>query len=157
MSIVFQDWSGVLRLLVVAPLAYLALVAILRVSGKRTLSKFNAFDFVVTIALGSTLASVILDRAIPLAEGVLALALLVALQVAITFLSVRSRAVDALAKSEPTLLVRDGALLEAAMTRQRVTADEVQAALRAAGLPGLDRAAAVILETDGSMNVIPKR
>ena len=57
---IFGSYYGLLRILVVGPLAYLLLIAILRVSGKRTLAKMNAFDFVVTVALGSTLATVLL-------------------------------------------------------------------------------------------------
>ncbi|HUU25622.1 MAG TPA: DUF421 domain-containing protein [Methyloceanibacter sp.] len=85
----FDTWFGLLRVLVVGTLSYAALIALLRISGKRSLSKMNAFDLVVTVALGSTFATVILNNAIPLAEGVLALALLVFLQFVITWLSVR--------------------------------------------------------------------
>lgn len=65
----FDGWTGLLRVLVVGTLAYAALVLLLRVSGKRTLSKMNAFDLVVTVALGSTLATVLLSRDVALAEG----------------------------------------------------------------------------------------
>lgn len=61
-------------------LAYVALVVLLRVSGKRTLSKMNAFDLVVTVALGSTLATVLMAKDVALAEGVFAFALLIGLQ-----------------------------------------------------------------------------
>ncbi len=47
----FDSWAGLLRVLVVGPLAYAALVLLLRVTGKRTLSKMNAFDLIVTVAL----------------------------------------------------------------------------------------------------------
>ena len=88
--IFFSGWDSLLRTLVVGVLAYAALVVILRASGNRTLSKMNAFDFVVTIALGSTLATVLLSKSVALAEGVFALALLVALQFAVTWSSVRA-------------------------------------------------------------------
>ena len=65
----FDGWAGLLRVLVVGALAYAALVLLLRVSGKRTLSKMNAFDLVVTVALGSTLATVLPSRDVALAEG----------------------------------------------------------------------------------------
>jgi uncharacterized membrane protein YcaP (DUF421 family) len=61
--------------------AYFALIVLLRLSCKRTLAKLNAFDFVVTVALGSTPATVLLTSDVALAEGVLAFTLLVALQV----------------------------------------------------------------------------
>ena len=53
----FDSWAGLGRVLVVGVLAYSALVLLLRISGKRTLTKMNAFDLVVTVALGSTLAT----------------------------------------------------------------------------------------------------
>ena len=65
----FDDWNGLLRTLVVGILAYIAIVVLLRVTGKRTLSKMNAFDFIVTVALGSTLATVLLSQDVALAEG----------------------------------------------------------------------------------------
>ncbi|WP_211242227.1 DUF421 domain-containing protein [Paracoccus gahaiensis] len=152
----FDDWAGVIRTVIVGLLAYLALIVMLRASGKRTLSKMNAFDLVVTVALGSTLATVLLTASVPLVEGVVALALLVYLQYAITWLSVRSDRFRALIKAEPTLLVHDGRPLEGAMRTQRVTRDEIDAALRSSGKTELAQVQSVVLETDGSMTVIPR-
>ena len=90
----FHTWAALGRVLVIGPLAYLALVLLLRISGKRTLTKLNAFDLVVTVALGSTLATILLSKSVSLTEGVLALALLIALQFAITWTSVRSERVQ---------------------------------------------------------------
>lgn len=150
----FDDWHGILRVLVVGLAAYAALIVMLRVSGKRTLSKMNAFDLIVTVALGSTLATVLLTADVPLAEGVVTLALLVGLQFAITWASVRSPWFRGVIKAEPTLLVRDGSLLPDAMRHQRVTAEEIDAALRQSGRQGLEGVHAVILETDGTLSVI---
>ena len=95
----FDGWSGVVRVLVIAPAAYGALVLILRVSGKRTLSKLNAFDLIITIAIGSTLASIITSKSLALLEGLTALALLVAMQFVVTATSVRFKSVNALVKA----------------------------------------------------------
>lgn len=152
----FDSWPGLLRVLVVGTAAYGALIVMLRASGKRTLSKMNAFDLVVTVALGSTLATVLLNATVPLAEGVLALALLVYLQFAITWLSVRSPRFRNLIKGEPTLLVHDGQYLHSALVRQRVTQEEIDAALRDSGKSDLAQVMSVVLETDGSMTVIPR-
>lgn len=152
----FDSWEGLARVLIVGTAAYAALVLFLRISGKRTLSKMNAFDLVVTVALGSTLATVLLSRSVPLAEGLLALALLICLQYVLTWGSVRSQRLQELIKSEPTLLVRDGEYLDGAMRRERVTREEVDAALRENGVPSLSRAGIVVLETDGSLSVVEK-
>ena len=153
-SMLFDGWPDVARVAVLGGLAYAAMVIALRVSGKRTLAKMNAFDLIVTVALGSTLATILLSRDVSLAQGVTALGLLVALQFAITWTSVRWRAVRALATGEPVLLVRNGELLPQALVRARVTEDEVHAALRGHGVGALEGAAAVVLETDGSFSVI---
>lgn len=87
----FQSWASMFATAVTGVSAYVALIAILRVSGKRTLAKMNAFDLVVTVALGSTLATILVSREVPLSDGVLALALLVALQFVVAWTSVRWR------------------------------------------------------------------
>lgn len=150
----FSSWADLGRVLVVGPLAYLALVLFLRVSGKRTLTKLNAFDLVVTVALGLTLATILLSTSVSLAEGLLALGLLIALQFAITWSAVRSPWFAGLVKSEPTLLVRHGQFLDGALRAQRMTREEVLAALRANGTADLAQVAAIVLETDGSISIL---
>ena len=153
----FDSWEGVVRTIVVGLAAYAALIFMLRISGKRTLSKMNAFDLIVTVALGSTLAAVLLDASVPLAEGVLALALLIWLQYAITWASVRSPRFQDLIKDEPSLLVHEGRYLDGALRKQRVTREEIRAALRASGKTEVAEVTSVVLETDGSLTVIPRR
>lgn len=150
----FDSWAGLWRVLVVGTLAYVALVGILRISGKRTLTKLNAFDLVVTVALGSTLATVLLSKSVALAEGVLAMALLIFLQFVITWLSVRSPSFQTVVKSEPTLIMHQGQFLDGAMRAQRITREEVMAALRSNGVADAAQVATVILETDGTIAVI---
>lgn len=154
--IVFESWESLIRVVFVGSAAYVMLIVMLRVSGKRTLSKMNAFDLVVTVALGSTLATVLLDRNVPLADGVLALGLLICLQYVITWLSIRSTGFQKFIKSEPTLLVRDGQYLDAAMRQQRVTEAEIEAAMREHGISNLDAVANIVLETDGSLSIVRK-
>lgn len=153
-NMLFQGWPGIARTLLVGTLAYITLVLFLRVSGKRTLSKLNAFDLVVTVALGSTLSAILLQESIALAEGATALGLLILLQYLVTFASVRSNSVAKLIRSEPTLLVRSGSFCHDAMMRQRITEDEIMSAVRSNGSQGLDEVEAVVLESDGTLSII---
>jgi uncharacterized membrane protein YcaP (DUF421 family) len=107
-AVFYDGWWDLIRILVLGTAGYAALLLLLRTSGKRTLSKLNAFDFVVTVALGSTLATVLLSDSVSLVDGVTALALLVALQYAVAWASVRSAAIERLVKSEPTLVYHHG-------------------------------------------------
>ena len=150
----FDGWNIIGRTLVIGPLAYLAMLLLLRVSGKRTLSKMNAFDFIVTVALGSTLASIIVSEGVALAEGVTAFALLIFAQYLITYLSVRSDRFQSFVKAEPTLLYHQDRFLHGTMRRERVTEEELRAATRQSGYLSLAQVRAVILETDGSFSVV---
>lgn len=150
----FDSFAGIGRIILVGALAYIALVVMLLLSGNRTLSKMNAFDFIVTIALGSTLAAILLDDSITLTEGVTALFVLIGLQFIVTWLSVRFRRIDEMVKSQPVLLVYDGRMLDHAMKQARVTKDEILTAARTQGIASLEEVQAVVLETDGSFAVV---
>lgn len=152
--IFFNGWEGLLRVLILGVLAYVALVVLLRISGKRTLSKMNAFDLIVTVALGSTLATVLLSKDIALAEGALAFALLIGLQFAVTWSSVRAPWLRKWVTGEPLMLLYRGEFLPAALRRARVAEEEVRAAVREAGLASLNEVEAVVLETDGTFSVV---
>ena len=155
-EMLFQGWPGIARTILVGTLAYATLVLFLRISGKRTLAKLNAFDLVVTVALGSTLSAVLLQESIAFAEGATALGLLILLQYIVTFASVRSNSVAKAIRSEPTLLVRNGSFCHDAMMRQRITGDEIISAIRSDGRDSFDQVAAVVLESDGSLSIIGK-
>jgi uncharacterized membrane protein YcaP (DUF421 family) len=152
-GMLFQGWSGLLRTLVVGVLAYVTLVAFLRIAGKRSLAKLNAFDLVVTVALGSTLSAILLQKSVALADGALALALLILMQYAVAWLSMRFPSFAKAMRAEPALLVRDGQCCAETMRRERITRDEALSAIRSAGGHRLEQAATVILESDGSLSV----
>ena len=154
--LVFDGWVGLFRVAAVGTVAYLALVLLLRISGKRTLSKMNAFDLVVTVALGSTLATVLLSSSVALVEGLLAFALLIFLQFAVTWLSVRSSKFRAFVKNEPKLLFYEGKFVREAMRAERMTEEEVEASVRQQGIADFDEVGAAVLETDGSVTVVPR-
>ena len=144
-------------MIIVGAAAYVALVLMLRVSGKRTLSKMNAFDLVVTVALGSTLATVLLSRSVPLADGLLAFGLLILLQYVITWLSVRSGSFQDLIKAAPTDLVRDGQYLEKSMRETARDSGRDRSRTQTAWhCPLWATQKSVTLETDGSLSVVPK-
>jgi uncharacterized membrane protein YcaP (DUF421 family) len=65
----FDSWDWLLRTLIIVVLAYGTLIALLRLAGKRTLTKLNAFDLVVTVALGSTLATALLSKDVAQGKG----------------------------------------------------------------------------------------
>ena len=153
----FSSWMSLIRVVVVGLLAYGALVLVLRVSGKRTLAKLNAFDLVVTVALGSTFATILLSKSVALLEGVLAFVMLALLQFVVAWGSTRSPFMRRVANSDPSALLIDGAMQEPTRLRERITRHEVFAAIRSSGHGDVAAIAAVVLETDGSISVVIPR
>ncbi|EYD70985.1 DUF421 domain-containing protein [Limimaricola hongkongensis] len=155
-EMLFQGWSGIIRTVLVGALAYVGLIAFLRISGKRTLAKLNAFDLVVTVSLGSTLATILLSESVALAEGLTAFAMLIGLQYAVARGSVASGRFARLVRSEPRLLMHKGEILHDALRRERVTEEELLSIIRSNGSAAADEVAAVVIESDGAFSVIPK-
>ncbi|MGV2940274.1 DUF421 domain-containing protein [Mesobacillus sp. LC4] len=152
----FNSWDNIWRTLIVGVLAYVALVLLLRLSGKRTLSKMNAFDLIVTVALGSTLATILLNKKVALVEGFTAFFILIMLQYIVAWSSVRSDGFKRLIKSDPKLIFYQGKYLKENIIKERVLEVEILQAARSSGINSMDQVEAVVLETDGSISVIKK-
>lgn len=150
----FDSWADILRILLVGAASYTTLVAILRLSGKRTLGQLNVFDFVVTVALGSTLATIFLSTDVSWAEGATALGLLAALQLLVAWISARWPRMRGVFTAEPALLLAGGRFRHDAMRRNRLTESELRQAVRMQGTGDLSRVEAVVLETNGKLSVI---
>lgn len=150
----FDSLSDVVRVVSVGSAAYVTIIVILRVTGKRTLAKLNAFDLVVTVAVGSTLATILLNSDVSFVEGGTALVLLAALQFLAAMISSRFTTGRLVLTARPTLLVSHGRFLDDALKAQRVSVDEIRQAIRSSGVGDVGHVAAVILESDGSLSVI---
>lgn len=150
----FDSWSGIFRVIVVGAAAYVFLIAALRVFGKRTLSQMNAFDFIVTVALGSTLATILLSSNVAWVEGVTALLLLAVLQFLVAWLSTKWGLFHRAVTARPALLVSEGKICDGATRANRVTESQVMQAIRSGGYGDITLVAAVVLETNGTLSVI---
>lgn len=100
----FDNWKDIFRIATMAVILYPALIFILRISGKRTLSEMNMFDLIVTVSIGSTVASTLLSSEVSFWEGITALSLLIFLQYAVAWMQVRSNKFAAIVNGEPQLL-----------------------------------------------------
>ncbi|WP_080146846.1 DUF421 domain-containing protein [Marinilactibacillus piezotolerans] len=148
---------SVINMIIIGTLSYMLIIFVLRISGKRTLSKMNAFDFIVTVALGSTLSSLLINFQRNLWQGIIAFCLLVFLQFLTSWLSVRFKLANKLLKSQPTMLYYNGDYDERALKKERIAKNEITQALRSQGIGSTDTVSAVILETDGTFSVLKKK
>lgn len=151
----FDGWRPIFRILLVGVSMYVALVLFLRLSGSRTLATMNAFDFIVTVAMGSVFGRALTAKSVSLAEAVAAFALLVSLQYVVTRLQVRWPVVSTVVTNRPRLLYFRGEFLEDAMREERVTEGEVRTAARKNDHGSLSEVEAVVLESSGEFSVLP--
>lgn len=154
-NIFFESWSRFWDVALMTVISFIILFLFIRISGKRTLAKFNAFDFVVTVALGSTLTYMMLAM-VPLAEGVLVLLLIIALQYILAKLAQKSDKAEEIINSSPHLLFYKGKYLKDNMDKEAITVEEIYAVIRQAGVEKIDEVLAVVIELNGEISVVKK-
>jgi uncharacterized membrane protein YcaP (DUF421 family) len=152
----FHSWSDVGRAVVVSASVFVLIVAMLRLVGQQALAKMSGFDVVFTVTLGSVIATVAVTRGITVSEAVAALATLLLLQEITRKLQSRYLVVHHLVREAPRVLLWDGQLLEDRLRGTGVSADEIRAAVRKAGLCSLSDVRIVVLENDGEWSVVAK-
>jgi uncharacterized membrane protein YcaP (DUF421 family) len=151
----FDGWQSLFNAAVGALLLYPALVILIRVAGKRSVSKMNNFDWIVTVAVGSLIASGIVFDSVTVIDTVLGIGILLGMQWALTRWMSRSESTTRAVVSTPTLMLHKGRMLDGAMQRERISVEEIHSALRAAGLSDPSQAYAVVLESNAALTVIP--
>ena len=152
----FNDWQTLGETLVLAALAYIGIVLFLRLSGKRTLSQMDAFDLVVTVAVGSILATVILDEKVVLVQGLAAVLTLIILQVIAAWLAIKSDTMQKIIKADPQLLFYKGKYCEETLKKNRILKEEILHAARSSSISSMDEVDVAILEPDGTVSLVEK-
>jgi len=153
-ALFFDGWSSTMRIVLSAALTYLLIVAALRVAGQRALAKMSGYDMVVTVALGSLVANVVLSPDVSLVDGVAAFATLLVLQQITSWLQTRYRTVHHAVRERPVLVVWDGRFRDDRLKQESISQDEVRAAVRRAGMLSMSEVQCVVLENDGEWSVI---
>lgn len=136
-------------------LVFVLLVFMLRISGKRTTSKMNSFDWVVSVALGSMTAATMLGQ-VELHEGLVGLGGLIFVQVVVATLEQRFSWFQKIIKAKPRLLFLDGTIEREALREERISEVELFSAVRSAGLSSLEEVQAIVMETNSDLSVIQK-
>lgn len=133
---------------------YAAVVLYTRLAGLRSFSKMSSFDFAITVAIGSVIASTLILDDVTLLQGAVALALVYGLQVVAAVSRQRSGLGSRLLDNRPVLLMARGELLHDNLRRTRVTEEDLRAKLREANVHSLDHVLAVVFETTGDVSVL---
>lgn len=155
------DWAwittslpAVLMVAMKAVGVYVALIVFTRLAGLRSFSKMSSYDFAITVAFGSVLASTILSGEPPLLQSIAALAVLFVIQYVISLLRTRSGAVAAAVDNGPVLIMAGADILHDNLRAVRMTEDDLYAKLREANVTRWDQVRAVVMESTGDVSVL---
>jgi uncharacterized membrane protein YcaP (DUF421 family) len=154
-SMFFQNWPLLLRTVLLSAMAFLVLVILLRILGKRMLLITSASSLAMTVALGNALATAALDDAIDIAETTTGFAVLMGLQWIIFKLVARSSTLQTLSRSREAVVFLEGKMLSEVMRQQHVAEEDVYAAIRENGYADVEEVGAVVFESSGKLSVIP--
>ncbi len=124
-----------------------------RLAGLRSFSKMSGFDFAMTVAVGSVMASTATSSSVPLSHGVVALAGLYGTQVLIARLRLHTGA-DEVIDNTPMVLMVGDRMLHDHLRTVRISESDVRAKLREANVLNYDQVVAVVLETTGDISVL---
>lgn len=152
----YDGFGSLIRVTVSASILYAAVIIFVRVSGKRSTSKMNNFDWVVTVAMGSLVGSGIVLKDVTVSEVLVAIASLIALQYCVTFVLIRNKTVTDIVKASPRLLLHRGVMLPDALREERISESELLATIRENGLRNVEDVEAIVLEADATLSVLPK-
>lgn len=150
----FKNIGSIRQIIIMSFLVYFSMIVILRLSGKRTLSDLNAFDFIVTVTIGSIGATTILSVDTTLVDGLVAVVTLVILQYIVAKLDTHFNFVSKVLKSDPTLVYYDGEFLDNNMKKMRITKQDILQEVRVQGGTLIEYVGAVILESNGKLSII---
>lgn len=132
---------------------YVAVIAFTKLAGLRSFSKMSSFDFAMTVAVGSMIATTVAVEKPPLLQGVVALGALYGLQKLVSNLR-RFDWIADIVDNEPVLLMRDGEIFIDNLRSTGVTEDDLRSKLREANVLELSQVRAVVFETSGDISVM---
>ena len=148
--------SGLPEIVLRTAIVYLFLVVVLRLSGKREVGQLSILELIVILVISDAVQNSMVGENTTVWGGLVAVLTLVGLDKGIGLVSERSKRVRQALEGEPRLLVRDGRLMEKALREEKVDAEDVRTAVRAHGLARIEDVRMAVLETDGSISVIPR-
>ena len=153
----FHSWSALGRVVVVTVVVFALVVVLLRIVGQQALAKMSGYDVVVTVTLGSILASAMVTRSVTVSEAATALVTLIALQETVRWFQSRWLPAHHAVREAPIVVLWDGKLLDDVMTDHNISGDEIRAVVRRAGWSSMGEMQLIALENDGEWSIVPRR
>ena len=138
-------------------LLYCAVIAAVRLMGKRQIGELDPSELVVTILVSDLAAVPMQDLGIPMLSGLVPIATLIVLEILLSFLALKSRSFRRLLNGQPAIIIRSGRLDIQKLRQMRLTTDEVVETLRKQNVASVADVKYGVIEPDGTLTVIPRQ
>ena len=145
--------TSIIAIVLTAIGIYIATILFTRLAGKRSFSKMSSFDFAMTVAIGSIIATTVLSKSVSLLQGIVGLAAVYVLQILVAMVR-RFKIVQKIIDNEPLLLMDGEEILHNNLRKARVTEADLRSKLREANVLELSQIRAVIFECTGDIAVL---
>ena len=152
-SLFKTTWTSIGLMAITAIGIYITVIFLTRISGKRSFSKMSSFDFAMTVAVGSIIATTIMSSTVNLTEGMFGLAIVYLLQITIA-LARRNKLVEKMVDNTPLLLMDGEQILAYNLRKARVSESDLRSKLREANVTQMSQVKAVVFETTGDISVL---
>lgn len=147
------SWDAIIAVAINAVGIYLGIIVFTRIAGKRSFSKMSSFDFAMTVAIGSIVASTVVSKSVTLPTGIVGLAFIYGLQVLVAFLR-NFKGVTGAVDNSPLMLMDGKEILKENLYKAKVTEGDLRSKLREANVLDLSQVRAVIFEATGDISVL---
>ena len=147
--------SSLLDVAIRTAIVYVFIVIALKVGGQRDVGQMSRLDLIVLLVIADAVQNAMVGENTSLLGGLVAATVLVGLDRGLRYLEQRSKRVERIIEGEARMLIRNGVVLGKAMREEDISTDELMAALRQHGVLRPDEVELAVLETDGSISVVP--
>lgn len=135
---------------------YLIVLFVMRIMGKRQIGQLQPFELVIMVMLAGLAVIPMENTGVPLTNGLVPILTLLAAEYIASFLSLKSEEIRKILCGKPSILINRGKIVEQELQRLRINLNDLLEQLRIKNMPNISEVEFAILETSGSLSVIPK-
>ncbi len=149
--------SSLLDVAIRTAIIYVVLIGGLRLAGKREIGQLSIFDLIVLLVIADAVQNSMVGENTTLAGGIVAVVTLLTMDKLLDLLTTRVPRIGKVLEGEPQELIRDGVVQAEALEKEGIDDEDLAAALRAHGVIEASEVRLAVLETDGTISVVPRR
>ena len=152
-----EEFASYMELMIKCIIVYFVIIFALRLMGKREVGELSVFDVVIYLVMSELLAISITDTHSSIFRSLVPIAVLALMQIAISWILLKSKRIRDLFDGKAVILIRDGCIDQQMMRKERYSIDDLMSQLHGKDLSSPDEVAFAILENNGTLSILPKK